>query len=155
MDVGGLRCFLDSSSPVRVCLRSYFAHARRSTCALDAVVGALCSSQRLVLSAREARERLRMLARIVPEWCEIIAPSPASSQAAASSGAPAAGDGASLERHIDEDLCLVRTKPKDVVRVNTQIHFREVRQMIVFMSGCVDSERGAGDSSCSRRQAAR
>ena len=53
---------------------SFFAHSRRNICCLDTLVEVISSSSRQALSAREARERLRMLADVVPEWCSIIAP---------------------------------------------------------------------------------
>ncbi|CAM9848361.1 unnamed protein product, partial [Laminaria digitata] len=49
----------------------FFAHSRRVTCSLDALAETLSSSSRHSLSDREARERVRMIAEIVPEWCSI------------------------------------------------------------------------------------
>ncbi|CBN79788.1 conserved unknown protein [Ectocarpus siliculosus] len=101
-------------------VRSYFAHAGRTTCSLDVLIEALSSSSKHALSHKEARDRVRMLASIVPEWCTIIAPR-----------APSAGGGGG----IDGGLVARPMKGKDVVRVNTRIRFDEVRQMIAFMSG--------------------
>ncbi|CAM9766610.1 unnamed protein product [Ectocarpus sp. 4 AP-2014] len=101
-------------------VRSYFAHAGRTTCSLDVLIEALSSSSKHALSHKEARDRVRMLASVVPEWCTIIAPP-----------APSAGGGGG----IDGGLVARPMKGKDVVRVNTRIRFDEVRQMIAFMSG--------------------
>lgn len=81
---------------------------------------ALSSSSKHALSTKEARDRVKMLASIVPEWCTIIAPP-----------APSASGG----RGIDGGLVARPMKGKDVVRVNTRIRFDEVRQMIAFMAG--------------------
>lgn len=84
---------------------------------------ALSSSSRHALSTKEAKERLRMLADVVPEWCSIIAP-------------PNARKGASSRNGIvDEGMVGRPIKAQEVVRVNTRIHYGEVRQMIVFMVG--------------------
>ncbi|CAM9660885.1 unnamed protein product [Ectocarpus sp. 8 AP-2014] len=101
-------------------VRSYFAHAARTTCSLDVLIEALSCSSKHALSHKEARDRVRMLASIVPEWCTIIAPP-----------APSTGGGGG----IDGGLVARPMKGKDVVRVNTRIRFDEVRQMIAFMSG--------------------
>lgn len=79
-----------------------------------------------------------MLADVVPEWCTIIAPTPSSIRAGKhGSGAVATFDeGASLERSSEGELR--PSRPKEVVRLNARIHFREVRQMVVFMSGGSD-----------------
>lgn len=63
-----------------------------------------------------------MLSEVVPEWCAIVPP-----------GGVAVGEGPIPERSSDGELHASR--PKDVLRLNTRIHFGEVRQMIVFMSG--------------------
>ncbi|CAM9406644.1 unnamed protein product [Ectocarpus fasciculatus] len=101
-------------------VRSYFAHAGRTTCSLDVLIEALSSSSKHALSPKEARDRVKMLASIVPEWCTIIAPP-----------APSTSGGGG----IDTGLVARPMKGKDVVRVNTRIRFDEVRQMIVFMAG--------------------
>lgn len=111
--------------------RSYFAHSGRATCSLDALVETLSNSSKHALSRKEARDRVSMLAGLVPEWCTIIAPPPA----------PASGGGGSgvgsrdVLGGIDSGMVARPVKTKEVVRLNTRIRFGEVRQMIVFMAG--------------------
>lgn len=65
-----------------------------------------------------------MLADVVPEWCSIIAPP--------DSRKIGGGRDGIVGRPI---------KAKEVVRINTRIHYTEVRQMIVFMTGGGDGDR--------------
>lgn len=90
---------------------------------------ALSSTSKHALSQKEARDRVRMLAGLVPEWCTIIAPPPppASGGGVGGTGGRAAG--------VDGGMVARPMKAKEVVRVNTRIRFDEVRQMIVFMAG--------------------
>lgn len=69
-----------------------------------------------------------MLADVVPEWCTIIAPPSARK-----------GAGSSRDGIIDEGMVGQPIKAQEVVRVNTRIHYGEVRQMIVFMVGRSDN----------------
>lgn len=111
--------------------RSFFAHSRKSTSSMDALVDALSGSTRHALSNKEAQERIRMLADVVPEWCSIIAP-PAPPVARTGAGGGAGGAAASSGGGV------IRRRPtatKEVVRINMRVHFGEVRQMIVFMAG--------------------
>lgn len=87
---------------------------------MNVLVDALSGSSRHALSGKEAQERLRMLADVVPEWCSIIAPPAA---AAAAGGAPSSG------------VMMRPTMAKEVVKINMRIHYGEVRRMIVFMAG--------------------
>lgn len=110
---------------------------------------ALAGSARLALSSREAKERLRMLADVVPEWCSIVSPPPMNAIAAASNGGsvrPSGGDsvggkGTVVKRSTGDGVRT--TRPKEVVTVNTKIRFGEVRQMVVFMAGGGDIQ-GSG-----------
>lgn len=88
---------------------------------------ALSASSKHALSRKEARDRVRMLAGLVPEWCTIIAPPPPSGSGGAGSRDVLGG--------VDSGMVARPMKSKEVVRLNTRIRFDEVRQMIVFMAG--------------------
>ncbi|CAM9687423.1 unnamed protein product, partial [Choristocarpus tenellus] len=115
-------------------LRSYFAHLGRSTGYLDSVANALASSSRHTGTKQETKDRLCMLAEMVPEWCTINEPPTASPLNAASPPLHprigGAGDGKG-SRPLTSRVSSVRA----VVRVNKNIHYREVRRMIEFMTG--------------------
>ena len=68
-----------------------------------------------------------MIAEIVPEWCSIVAPPPAPASASAGQ--------AYHSTHVDDGMVARPMKAKEVVRVNTRLQYREVREMIVFMAG--------------------
>eukprot|EP00752_Nemacystus_decipiens_P007478 g6680.t1 len=103
-------------------VRSFFARSGRATCSLDALVEALSSSSKHAMSRKEARDRVKMLAGLVPEWCTIIAPR---------------ANGGGVLGGVDSGMVARPTKAREVVRLNTRIRFDEVRQMIVFMAGGV------------------
>lgn len=92
---------------------------------------ALASSSRHALSGKEAKERVRMLAGIVPEWCTIIAPP----QPSGVRGRERVDGSRRNVQDTNDGMVAGSMKAKEVVRVNTRIHFGEVRQMIVFMAG--------------------
>ena len=101
---------------------------------------ALSSSSKHALSRKEARDRVKMLAGLVPEWCTIIAPLPPPASGAGSGGGGGGrGGGGSGSRDVlggvDSGMMARPMKAKEVVRLNTRIRFDEVRQMIVFMAG--------------------
>lgn len=109
---------------------------------------ALAGSARLSLSSKEAKERLRMLADVVPEWCSIVSPPFTAAPTAAGvgrggvglSGKTGVGTAASTRRSSGDGVR--PTRRKEVVTVNTRIRFGEVRQMVVFMAGGGDSHGG-------------
>lgn len=86
-------------------------------------MGALLDSSRHALSTKEARDRIRMLADVVPEWCTVVGP-------------PTAGRGSGGgDNGVGNGMLARPVKAKEVVRVNARIRYAEVRQMIVFMAG--------------------
>ena len=86
-----------------------------------------------------------MIADIVPEWCSIVAP-PRPTGSAQKSGAAHVGQvqaHAHVHSDVDDGMVAQPVKAKEVVKINTRIQFKEVREMIVFMaSGGGDGERG-------------